>query len=216
MPLAPAAFDRCDHGFAIVRYWLTSGLGAFGPHTSSRSSGTAISHPAPAMRLGVVDIGRRPGRRSSDMGTPAACIPRMPPCACLACFDAALAFCFNRSMHGKHAHARDLRAAYWSCVHPHAGLVTCRHVCQSACMPCGRPTQLSRPLPCCLLCLHGLGRQGRVPSPETATCAPPSTQETAAWPWPWLAFTTRVSMYLVPLKKHANSGQSYTRRIGIS
>ena len=66
---------------------------------------------------------------------------------------------------GSRMHARDLRAACWSCLHPHAGLVTLSHVCQSACMPSGRPIRLSRPLPCCLLCSHGLGRQDRrVPS----------------------------------------------------
>ena len=63
-------------------------------------------------------------------------------------------------MHVKHAHARDLRAACWPCLHPHAGLLTRGHVCQPACMHlAGTKPDISRPLPCCWLCSHGLGWQ---------------------------------------------------------
>jgi hypothetical protein len=46
-----------------------------------------------------------------------ACMQRMPSHACCACFDAFLPFCFSSSMHVTHAHARDLRAACWPCLH---------------------------------------------------------------------------------------------------
>ena len=103
-------------------FWVTSGLGAFGAHASSRCSGTAVSHPAPAMRLRRVNIVRRHHTvanvgfgscalcsyvcaqilvREHDAWAPlgrhghaCACMQCMPPHAYLAYFDALLAFYF--------------------------------------------------------------------------------------------------------------------------
>jgi len=92
------------------------------------------------LRFGLVDV----------------CMLHAHTCDLLACFDDLFPFCSSRSLHiGMRmpasfcsvcflfqymyacSHARDLRAACWSCLHPPAVLLTRGHVCRSACMPFG-------------------------------------------------------------------------------